>query len=1175
MRIPVGEDIPVTEGHSYSVFHDPSGTRRAKVRLGFFVLFALLGAMITLFLVTLFLVPFLPKLPGISENTKKSLVPEGLSVTTQREPRLRGVLFRRSRKALLKEIRRIATPVPQGKGALPIPPPPQVSIAFYAPWQETGLHSLRANADKITHLMPEWLHLTPDGKGFTTRDWDPLLTPHNADVVQIARAHGVAILPILNNAQEGKFDSAKVHALFSSVPAQRTLIADLAKWLLSQGFAGINLDFENLADEDYQYVPKFLALLRETFVPAHLLVTIDVEAGMRKVPLSRLARYADLVVFMAYDEHYSGGEAGPIASIGWSEEMLLRALQEIPRHKLVLGVGNYAYDWVVGQKGAEAITYQSAILRARDNNDEEKPEDVIELDGDTLNPTYNYVADDGKSHVVWMLDAVSAYNQLLYAMRAQIRGVALWMLGSEDPGIWQLLSRFPLSQVPAPGVLEKISFPYEIDFEGDGEILSVRSVPHEGSRAVVVSPETGLITQARYKDFPSSYLIQRTGYQPKQIVLSFDDGPDPEYTSDILQVLRENQVHATFFVIGKSAQEYPRLLRQIWQEGHEIGNHSFTHPNLAAMNENRRVLELNTTQRAIESIIGRSTLLFRPPYNADAEPVSAEEVIPIVSATALNYLTVGTLIDPQDWNLVKLDGDGREVPRTAEDIAKAIIEGAQKNDGNIVLLHDGGGDRSLTVEGVKIAIPTLKAAGYRFVTVGDLIGKSRDVLMPPLRAEEGLLVGFDRLMFDLIFSLERVLRCAFIVALVLGIGRILFVVPLALIADRRQRGQPSQRSPTTPRVSVAIAAYNEEKTIERTLVSALASTYPVDEILVVDDGSSDGTASVVRNIAAGDARVRLISQPNSGKARALNRAYAECRGEIVVCIDADTQLEREAIAHLVEPFHDRRVAAVAGNVKVGNRENLITKWQSLEYITSQNLDRRAYAWLNAITVVPGAIGAWRAAVVNQVGGYLFDTLAEDMDLSWRIRRAGYRLVTANGALGFTEAPASITAFLTQRMRWAFGTLQCLWKHRDALGRYGWFGGFALPSLWLFQVFFNLLAPIIDLQILYSFALFVREWLSSGVHTQDWQPLLMAQESLWRLGYFYALFFVVELIGAIIALRLDGEAVVQAHWVFLQRFFYRQLLYIVAWRSVARALGGMRQGWSKLQRRGTVTVQEGP
>ncbi|HEX7422008.1 MAG TPA: glycosyltransferase, partial [Thermoanaerobaculia bacterium] len=374
-----------------------------------------------------------------------------------------------------------------------------------------------------------------------------------------------------------------------------------------------------------------------------------------------------------------------------------------------------------------------------------------------------------------------------------------------------------------------------------------------------------------------------------------------------------------------------------------------------------------------------------------------------------------------------------------------------------------------------------------------------------------------------------------------------------------------------PSVSVVIAAFNEEKVIARTIDAVLASHYPDLEIIVVDDGSMDDTSGEVERRFGDRPEIRLLRQSNGGKAAALNHGISIARGEIIVALDADTLFLPDTIAKLIRRFENPEVGAVAGNVKVGNRINPLTYWQSIEYITSQNLDRRAYAAINSVSVVPGAVGAWRRTAIVAAGGYTTDTMAEDMDLTWRIRQNGWQIETDSQAIGFTEAPDTVRMLFRQRFRWAFGTLQSLWKHRSALGRYGWFGRVMLPSLWLFQVLYQVLSPVIDLQILWTVGTVVVALIGGGRLTQDWQPLPVALSSLYMIAFMYAFFFVIELIGAAIAFKLDREDGRMLMWLFWQRFLYRQLMYAVLLKSVKTAISGMRTGWGKLERKGTVDL----
>jgi glycosyltransferase involved in cell wall biosynthesis len=317
-----------------------------------------------------------------------------------------------------------------------------------------------------------------------------------------------------------------------------------------------------------------------------------------------------------------------------------------------------------------------------------------------------------------------------------------------------------------------------------------------------------------------------------------------------------------------------------------------------------------------------------------------------------------------------------------------------------------------------------------------------------------------------------------------------------------------------------------------------------------------------------------MRQENSGKATALNHAIAAARGDFLVCIDADTIVAPDAIPLLVRHFDDPAVGAVAGNIKVGNRVNLLTHWQSIEYITSQNLDRRAMALVNAVTVVPGALGAWRKAAVLAAGGYVPDNLAEDMDLTWRLRRAGWRIETESGAVARTEAPETFGAFYRQRFRWTYGTLQCLWKHRAATFRYGWFGRLSLPTLWVFQIGFQAVAPFVDLQMLYLLGRFVVSAFGADPSGGEGTVAGATVHPLLEAGFYYALFFAVDLAGSLVAFRLDHERPIELWRLFWQRFVYRQILYAVLWKSLVKALQGLRLGWGKLARTGSVQAGGG-
>jgi peptidoglycan/xylan/chitin deacetylase (PgdA/CDA1 family)/spore germination protein YaaH/GT2 family glycosyltransferase len=1011
--------------------------------------------------------------------------------------------------------------------------------AFYVDWDESSLASLQGHAAELTHLFPGWLHLDDTGALVCT-DRDP----SDDEARQLARQNGIAVVPLLNNfsANKNDFDDDRLHTLLMSPARRAALVEAVHDYLVSGGYAGIDIDLETDDDDDRALLPGLVAEFAARLRPERLLVTACTQAGDPE-QATAVAHRCDFIIPMIYDLHWASGTPGPIAPQHWVQAEIDALLQHVPADKIVLALGNYAYDWRRGRAGARTLTFGEAMSTAQD------ADATVHVDPASSNPTFAYAEGD-QAHDVWFLDAVTEYNVERYARARGIDGRALWYIGSEDPTLWTFFGKGKTPHDPA--ALATVRYGFEVDFDGDGEVLDLAEQPQVGTRRMEVDKD-GTITGESFSTYPTPCLVRRSGKAEKEVALTFDDGPDPHWTAVVLDALRREGVPATFFVVGSQVQQYPGLVRRAFDEGHDIGNHSFTHPNLAHTSAARTRLELDATQRAIQAALDRSTTLFRPPYGIDVQPRTAEEMLPIAAARARGYVTVAEGIDPRDWET----GPNR---RTAAQIADRVIAdslaGAHADTrwkGNIVLLHDAGGDRSATVDAIPLLVRALKAKGYRFVTVSQLLGESRQACFPPLPGKQRLLALFDRMVFGISALGGRLLVGIFLATLVAGSVRLVLVGALA-VRHATVPEPPFLTASTGPLVSVVIAAYNEVRVIERTVRALLDSDWTRLEVVVVDDGSTDGTDRVIDAAFAHDPRVRLLRQQNAGKAAAINRGIAQARGELLIGLDADTLFAPDTVSRLVRPFADPRVGAVAGNIQVGNRTNPLTRWQALEYATSQNFDRRACAVLDAIPVVPGCIGAWRLTAVQEAGGYQSDTLAEDADLTWRVHRTGWSIRCDNTALAYTEAPESLSALLKQRFRWTFGTLQVLFKHRDLLFRpsAGWLGMAVAPSLWIFQLLLPILAPAADLGLVLA-ALSGRLEAAAG---------------------YAAAFFAMELAAAALALHLDG--VLRQRWgdlvgLVLQRVVYRYLLLVVLWRALSTALRGARAGWGKLERRGTARI----
>lgn len=648
--------------------------------------------------------------------------------------------------------------------------------------------------------------------------------------------------------------------------------------------------------------------------------------------------------------------------------------------------------------------------------------------------------------------------------------------------------------------------------------------PSGGSTARVPTAvlQGGPILDASRPGLAGAHVPERT------IVLTFDDGPS-SYTPRILQVLERYRVPATFFVIGTHVTAYPDVLRRIAADGDEVGVHTFTHPDLAAVAPWRERLELDTTQLAIASATGRTTNLLRPPFSSTPDALTAPDWQSI--ARAGRYRVVLADLDTRDWAR----------PGVGHIVAAATPAGSA---GAVVMLHDGGGDRSETVAALQQLIPALLARGYRFRTVTQALGvgsawapastwqRLRGHMIVDGVVVAGWLVGLLRVLFILV-GVTAVLRIAALLA-------------FARHHAARDRGARPTRE--FPGVSIIVPAFNEEVGIEACVRSLCSSDYPQFEVIVVDDGSLDATASVVKALALSG--VRLIRQDNAGKPAAINRGIAAARYDVLVMVDGDTVFERDTLRALVAPLADPSVGAVSGNAKVGNRRGLLGRWQHLEYVIGFNLDRRMFDVLGCMPTVPGAVGAFRRQALAAVGNVSDDTLAEDTDLTMALCRAGWRVVYAPHARAWTETPATLGQLWRQRHRWCYGTLQSIWKHRHAVvepGPAGRLGRRGLPYLLLFQVALPLLAPVIDVAALFA----------------------LATDNAGTVGLTWLAFLAVQYVGACYAFVLDGERLRTLWSLPLQQVVYRQLMYLVVVESVANAAYGLRLRWQALRRTGDL------
>ncbi|MDB5393671.1 MAG: glycosyl transferase [Rhodospirillales bacterium] len=1130
------------------IFFDPTGRRAVHVSRVTAVIAIFTSLVLIAFVVTLFAVPQLANVDlGRQATLKRSAMTKAAAPGLLRSATRLAAQTRAKRQAMVngEAARRAAISQPRPvPGMLRSGPDKPLTLGFYASWDDRSFPSLRRALPKLDAVIPSWL--TMQGADMAL---DINVDSKSVDFIRTTRPT-LPIIPLLQNSVDGNWDGAGLARLLADPVARAARLADIVAFLEKGGFQGISVDFEEVPISAQGNLRIFLSEMAAAFGPRGWSIILAVPFDDEDWDYAAYAKIVDFILLMAYDEHWETGTPGSITGQTWYERILDKRMKVLDPARTIIAIGAYGYDWSKG-KPTQDIAFQEAMTLAHDS------ETTIAFDPKSENPHFSYSEDDGQKHDVWLLDGVTAFNEVHAADIYKPAGYAIWRLGSEDPSLWSVLGRN--YGAPAPDGLKTIASGQDVDFEGEGEILRVTATPAAGARTTEIEPATGDVVDQTYTVLPNSYVIQRVGDKTGKIALTFDDGPDPVWTPRILDILKEKRAPATFFIIGQNAQANPELLLREVAEGHVVGNHTFTHPNLALTSQSVTELELNATQRLFQAFTGRSLTLMRPPYLGDADPTTADEIGPISIAQSLGYLTVGLHVDPDDWQ-------GPSSDLIIQRVLEQIADPNPDIRGRVVLLHDSGGDRTQTVRALPTLIDALRTKGYELVLVSDLAGLTRDQVMP-LLPPSALTQLTDKSIFLALGWFGHGLHWLFVAVISLGFGRVISLCGLSLWSLYRDRRLVPPALPIDlPLISVLIPSYNEARVIASSVNRVLSSAYGNLEVIVIDDGSIDGTSDVVRNAFAGDMRVALLTIPNGGKAAALNVGLEHAKGDVIVALDADTQFEPDTIGKLVRWFVDPLIGAVAGNAKVGNRISLITLWQALEYITAQNLERRALAALDCITVVPGAVGAWRRSALAEAGGFPANTLAEDQDLTICIQRLGYQIRFDSSALAWTEAPDTARGLAKQRFRWAFGTLQCLWKHRHVTfnRRYGALGMIAIPQVWLFQMIFAVLSPLIDILLIWQLAL---TWLDYHQHGDQFDP-----STLVKMALYYAAFLVFDIGAAIFAFALERrENWHLLWWLALQRFGYRQMMYYVVLKSVIAAARGTLVGWGKLDRKATVAA----
>ena len=370
-------------------------------------------------------------------------------------------------------------------------------------------------------------------------------------------------------------------------------------------------------------------------------------------------------------------------------------------------------------------------------------------------------------------------------------------------------------------------------------------------------------------------------------------------------------------------------------------------------------------------------------------------------------------------------------------------------------------------------------------------------------------------------------------------------VPLAVYHKILE--EQEKTPPIYPSLTVIVPAYNEEKVIARTIEALLEADYPNKEIIVVDDGSTDRTleiASWYRKFG-----VKVYHKENGGKHSALNYGLKFARGEIIVTVDADSIVGRDALKEIVKRFRDPRVAAVCGNIKVLNRVNWLTKCQALEYVTSINIFRRAFDVFGAVTVVPGALGAFRKSILEAGGLYDRDTVTEDFDVTVKTLKTGSIVQASSYAVAFTEAPQTLRDLYRQRMRWYRGNFQTILKHRDAFinPRFGFLQRLGFPFILVSMAF----VPFAGIAV----------WVSAIIAVVSGAYAYVATMAL--------LFMTLQTLLSLLAIEIDGEDLRLLAYAPFFVIGYKHLIDAFIIKALFDILLKRKVGWTRAERVGKL------
>ena len=1025
------------------------------------------------------------------------------------------------------------------------------------------LNDLALHSKQLDLVFIDWLSLWPDCQINESIDWN---------IFEILNKNHVPVFPSFSSSKNEKlfFDAIK------NKSQSKCLISWLKEKIKNRSVKWINIDIKNIEQSETDFYSDWLANLVKSFHEDGLYVSVNVPLNNLAFDYQSLGVIADIVIIKAFDENYQEWKPWPIAWKYWLEENIHKLSKIIPAKKTLVALWQYSYDWnITTESLPEPRDFEKTIQLAKNINAS------IKFDEKSWNYNFIYKASDESYHEVWFLDAISTWNQYLSVKQKNLYGISLWQIWNEDKSMWNFIPKKPvfsndqllcknehvwtkeikwLSEYPLLKIkpisfavlpeiktgdqIENISSDFDpntlnilpsfkkIDFDWSWKMFKIINLQEDGKRELSISWKT--ISFSKYEKLPEKLKISRLGEnKSKTIVLTFNSGPNKKESKKILSILKKYKINATFFLDDKKIEENPDVILATYNDWHILWNYSL----FSDIWESQHSNKLIESQKTLKYISNHWTFLVRIPNNInDYAFQNPDEMKILHNISNLGYIFVGADIDSRDfessWNL-----------------AKDIISKLNKNSSNIISMDEIWKNNIQTAQTLDKFIPLALKQWYNFISLNDMLWVSKETIMPRISTFERFTILRSIFLKDLSTWIWNFVAIFFIVSTVISVSRILFI-SLFVIKSKNKHQKKFYSGDFYAPATILVPAYNEEKVIEKTVLWLLESDYPNFEILVIDDWSKDETAERVKKLTKKYKNVRLISKKNEGKSVALNLGFKEARYEYIITIDADTIVLPKTVHYIMQPFADSRVDAVCGNILVGNVKNILTAFQEVEYVTSQNFDRRAFDALNCISVVPGATGAWKKQKVLEIGWYSSDTLVEDADLTLTLLENWWNIVFAPLAKSVTEAPEKVQPLFKQRFRWSYWTFQCFWKHRKTFWKWPlWI--IALPNMLLFWLIFPMFSPIWDLVLI--LAIFIG----------DPKTIFVG----------FISFLMMDIVTSWTAYALEKKSITHFWVILIQRFFYRQFMYFVTFKSIEAALRWGKHGWNKLERKWSVKISE--